>query len=970
MKFILNKLSYYSNHKRTFDYVVLYLRKILKGELYFAIAVLVVSFIGILLRITIPDFFFIFLFGLLFANVLSSLFVGLWHSRLTSRQRYELFERGNLKVEVRVELIKKYIVISFVSAILSSVDIIVLTINNYILAAINTMYVAADNFIHYGQSILPYRTLYLLIGGQLTTDLMIIFPIFIFIYLFLNSYQNDIKPYRVLIEQWLRSRFFKDKSIEHLITDKETEGLANLRIGKDSKLGIDVILSAAIRTLNSVWLGLIGTGKSASIAKPAIINDSENLVYYIHKYADFVRQSQAKVAAMHLSEEEAEKALDKELSRWINEGIGKDYTNGFYVNEPTGDLINGALEIIEKTGIPYEMVWLVDPSRTDTDAINILDTDTTQAAALTADLFRNFSEGGGGGNTFFLNAEETHTRNVITLVKETAYVVDAPINAKLNGKAPTLNEFYELLRNNNFIFARLRVLEIIAKREERLFSKIDDEYKSHFNKEYDDWRCKGNDSWDFNNNMTKALRDEHNYWRDRKNKLEVMKGTIDYFRQNADTDNFGNVYFKFEANINGLKNVIERLASNIETRRVFFSQSTKNIDGLLEMGGIILVNSAIAELGESNSRLVGQVAEIIMQSGAFRRVWNLSPIFPFMNDEKNTILMPRDSTFLDNNRKYRTPVIHFYQNYEQTEKTIGEKPANSLFASYRNAFIFQQGSPRSVEYINRRAGTKIVLEESNRYADDNLLAGNDSNSVNVSETFVEKEQLTQTTVNALQQFEFAGVMVGENNEVEDIQYITSVPFFEHPMFSDKDYKPLFDIQNNPKDKADFEVWKEQVKRYYKKHEKDVNLYESDFTEEEWLEILKVRNPDLDDDNDLHEVEELGEKPTLNKEKKKQEKREEEAQAALSENSSIDDSGDDYSVEVVDDEEEVDKQNKVSSNETVSQSGNEEKREEVENSSRTDFYVANEKEGTISQNKDIISSDITAHSHEIDDDELY
>ena len=45
-------------------------------------------------------------------------------------------------------------------------------------------------------------------------------------------------------------------------------------------------------------------------------------------------------------------------------------------------------------------------------------------------------------------------------------------------------------------------------------------------------------------------------------------------------------------------------------------------------------------------------------------------------------------------------------------------------------------------------------------------------------------------------------------------------------------------------------------------------------------------------------------------------------------------------------------------------------EEVENSSRTDFYVANEKEGTISQNKDIITSDITAHSHEIDDDELY
>ena len=969
MKQFLKRLSYYTNNQRTFDYLLFYMRKVLTGELVFTAVVFVLTLVGILFRIRIPDLLYAFIFLLLFINVMVSLYIGVWHTRLTSRQRFKLFEkRGDFKRVDRIKTIKLYIAISFANAILSSVAIIILTINNYILATVNTMYLNADSYIKYGQNVVPYKTLHLLIGKQFTTDLMLVFPVFIFIYLFVNSFQKDIKPYRVLVEQWIASRFFKDPAIDHLVQDKETKGLADVRIGKDSKYGYEIIMSAATRTLNSVWLGLIGTGKSASIAKPIIINDSSNIVYYLRKYADFVRKSKAKVAAMHLSEKEAERELDEELARWIQEGIGKDLTNGFYVNEPSGDLIRDALYIVERTGLPEEMVWLVDPSRTDTDAINVLDTNTTQAAALTSDLFRNFSEGkGGGNNTFFLNSEETHTRNIVNLVKETAYVVDAPINENLNGKAPTLNEFYELLRNNNFIFARLRVLEIVAKREERLFSKIDHDYKAHFEKEYNNWCQNGNDSWDFDNNMSKALKDEHNYWRDRRNKLEVMKGTIDYFKQNADIDNNGNVYFKFEANIRGLQNVIERLASNIETRRVFFSQSTKNVDALLEMGGIMLVNSASAELGDSNSRLVGQMAEIIMQSGAYRRVPNKSPIFPFMNDEKNTILMPRDGSFLDQNRKFRTPVIHLYQNYEQAEKSIGADGAKALFQSYRNTFTFQQASPETVDYISRRAGNKIVLEESNRYADDDLLAGNDSNSVNVSETFVEKEFLTKTTVKGLEKMEFAGVMV-ENDEVSDVLYITSFPNYELPIFRDKEkYKPDFDVKHNPTDKEIFDIWKEQVKRYYKKHEKDVNLREEDFTEEEWLEILKVQTPTLDDDSKLPEAEELGEKPTLSKEKKKQAKREEEAQSALS------DSEDDFPIEVVDDvEEAVEEEHDVPSSDIQSQSEIEDQNEaeEVENSSRTDFYVANEKEGTISQNKDIITSDITAHSHEIDDDELY
>ena len=308
MRKYLSTLPYKRNGYRMLDVILLACRKIIQGSLYFSIAMVVLTILGIIFRIQVPDIVFLILFGLLIFNNIVALYFGVWHTRLASRQRFELFEEVEaFPRNKRVAVMKKFIMLSFVSAIMSGVAIIILTINNYILVIVNNAYVSADRFLKYSDWPISYRSMHLLIGGPISNSLMIVLPILIYVYMFFNTYQNEVSPYgKTLVDQWIESRFFKDKCIDGLVQDRDTDGLSNIRIGIDSKYRNDVIMNAATRALNVVFFGLIGVGKSASIAKPIIINDTENFIYYIRQYAAYIKTKRSEVAAMNLPTEESE----------------------------------------------------------------------------------------------------------------------------------------------------------------------------------------------------------------------------------------------------------------------------------------------------------------------------------------------------------------------------------------------------------------------------------------------------------------------------------------------------------------------------------------------------------------------------------------------------------------------------------------------------------------------------------------
>lgn len=850
MKFILKRLPFWINGKASFDYVLIALRGLLtfffvasSGLAFFSLFTLVFGY-------TISDTSYMALFFILLAFTSVQLYLGIWHTRITSRQVYEPLKRPNkVKRVKRVELMTKGLLASFGGAIIAQLSLIILTISNYVLKTLSATYHSALLFSSHNETFLGYNNQESLLASpipflspELYNAILVISPIFILVILYANSYIFDIRKYHKLVEQWIGRRYYKDACIEHLIFDTEAKGIFSLTIGIDSETQSPVIMEPNTLALNTAFFGLIGTGKSSSLAKPIVISVSKNFVVYLREFSRYVKRGKKRVKRLPLSDE-SKKIREKEMiEEWFSKGLGKDLVSGFYLNEPTGDLVKDSRFILEKVGIPKKAIWDIDPLNPYTDAINIFDADIEMASSLAADLFRDFSEGNNSsGNSFFLNSEEAHTKSLVTLLIASAKVPDLDINKHLNGGAPTFSEFYQLLTDNNFIFSRVNILRVIYQKELRDYNNWKTDYEIRYEKTFEEWVNAGRDKELFRGNQPLELWNEGRELEDKFSEISNLKSAIDYFTNSFYIDPRTNKpTFGFDANIQGLVATIRRLAMDKRVRRVFFSQSTKNIDVLLKYGGVLLVNSASAELGENNSKMVAQVAEIIMQSSAFRRLPNKYSLFPFIEDEKNSFLMSRDSGFIDKNRKVRTPVIHFYQNYEQAVATVGAEKANALFQSYRNAFMFQQQSPETVKYLNNRAGKKWSLTSSFRGTEGRFLASNDDNKEQLTETLEEVDQITEADVSKLEEMEFLGIMVIEN-EVSEPMKVTSVPSFKMPIFTDKNYQPDFDISKKI-DKETFDIWQKCVDDFYIENIKNSSYYEDDFTPEEWQTLLNVINP--------------------------------------------------------------------------------------------------------------------------------
>lgn len=850
MKFILKRLPFWINGKASFDYVLIALRGLLTFFFVASSGLALFSLITLIFGYTISDTSYKALFFILLAFTSVQLYLGIWHTRITSRQVYEPLKRLNKVKEVkRVELIKKGLLTSFGGAIIAQLDLIVLTISNYVLKSLSTTYHSASLFSTHNETFLGYNNQESLLASpipfltpELYNAVLVITPIFILVFLYVNSYIFDIRKYHKLVEQWIKRRFYRDACIEHLVFDTEAKGVFSLTIGIHSETQSPVIMDPSTLALNTAFFGLIGTGKSSSLAKPFVISVSKNFAIYLREFGGYVKRVKRKVKRLSLSDE-AKKIREKEMiEEWFSKGLGKNLVSGFYLNEPSGDLVGDSRYILEKVGIPKKAIWDIDPLNTYTDAINIFDADIEMASSLAADLFRDFSEGNNSsGNSFFLNSEEAHTKSLVTLLIASSKVPDLDINKHLNGGAPTFSEFYQLLTDNNFIFSRVNILRVIYQKELRDYNNWKADYDIKYEKAFDEWVNSGRDKELFRGNQPLELWDEGRELEDKFSEISNLKSAIDYFINSYYIDpRTDKPTFSFDANIQGLVATIRRLAMDKRVRRVFFSQSTKNIDVLLKYGGVLLVNSASAELGRNNSKMVAQVAEIIMQSSAFRRPPNKYPLFPYIQDEKNTFLMVRDSDFLNQNRKFRTPVIHFYQNYEQAVATVGVETANALFQSYRNAFMFQQQSPETIKFLSDRAGKKWALSSSFRGAEGRFLASNDDNKEQLTETIEEVDQITQAGVSKLEEMEFLGIMVVEN-EVSEPMKVTSTPSFKMPIFTDENYQPYFDISNK-KDKEVFDIWQNYVDEFYIENIKKTSYYEDDFTPEEWQTLLKVINP--------------------------------------------------------------------------------------------------------------------------------
>ena len=147
MKFILKRLPFWLNGKATYDYVIVTLRILLLFFFGASSGLAIFSLFTLIFGYTISDGSYLALFYALLAFSSIQLYLGLWHTRITSRQVYEPFKRPNkVKRVQRVSLMKKGLIFSFGGAIIAQLALIILTISNYVLKSLSLTYKSANLF--------------------------------------------------------------------------------------------------------------------------------------------------------------------------------------------------------------------------------------------------------------------------------------------------------------------------------------------------------------------------------------------------------------------------------------------------------------------------------------------------------------------------------------------------------------------------------------------------------------------------------------------------------------------------------------------------------------------------------------------------------------------------------------------------------------------------------------------------------
>lgn len=847
----LGNLPYSSDGKtRNYDKVLLMIRNGLIYSKWITVGLMGLIITLIVFRIQLPIVVFLFLFIVILAHIYIALWLGFTNTNLTSRQLDILFQRGRLSNNDRIQLIKDYAFLSFRIAISNSLLLIILTLNNFVMALVNQAFVNTKNLLMYSDIYFKYDALSpLFFGGQLVNIIMLLAPVPLFYILIRESYKREIVKWNDILEVRIKERFFRAPEITRLITDYENDAEANLELGRDAKSGEKVVLKANTLLYNTFFIGATGTGKSAAVANNIAIQTTEKAILYFKKRAEYIKKVESELNGKMLTRKSMESLKNQKLEEWFTSGESKLLLNGFYINEPAGNLVANVEEILKKDGVPKEMRWKLDPTSEDTEGINILDTSWEDASGLLANLIKLFAEEGGeGGSTFFKTAEETYIRFLIVILKITSQIDECYLDINLNGRAPTLTQVSEMLDDTSIIIKRLKIFKVYRSMIKRKLDKLEEEYREIFTSELNEFIKNGGDRRLFSERNSEKLSILLPKVNDFRSDYTVINQAYNYFANNYYIDAITNLpSFRQEANVEGLKNTIRNLSSSKLAQRVLFNQSSKNVDVFLKAGGFILVTTARGEMDDILSRRLGKVIDLTIQRSVLRRIPETSPFFPLITDENAWVITKNTETFVNQNRKYHAPMISLFQNYEQTEAELGESLTKALLSSYRNGFVFQDGSEGSIRIVADKAGTTMQVVKTFTFQDEDILAGHDNNSTSTREEIKEVEAIRKNDLLKQEKFGFTGVYT-ENDEVSDVTQVIPTPYFEHQMF-DKNvtWKPRFDIVKNREDKEAFECWKEEVARYTLERFENNIIRLSEFTEDE---IRVIRGEVTEDDEEV------------------------------------------------------------------------------------------------------------------------
>lgn len=449
---------------------------------------------------------------------------------------------------------------------------------------------------------------------------------------------------------------FKNPFLQKWFKSEEKEHWPDIALGPDSTTKELLIQPGRDRTLNNIIIGSIGTGKTAALVLPILNQDLHWMSRFINDYPSIYRRED-----------------------YHTEKVKGMYLNGISVIEPSNDLCQKAFKLVKAHGIPEESVFYIDPTNPNTPSINPMQGPVDKVAEAFAMVIEGLAEGGsGGGNDFFKQSERNHLKHYIYLLKL---------------HEPEQEVTFDMLLNmyNNPQLVRKMHLKL-----KETFPKNMDDIQDRDTRNH--WAIvKQIDEWFDMNLLVKTTR--------------AGSGNVPEKITHGEYRGEDAYYDAKSEYVQGLRNVLNDIGANPLIRRVLFGKSNFDFDKHLEMGGVLLVNTAKGEMA-GLSNILGKLVLLSLQNAVFRREPNVSTFHHILVDEFADFIYQPFREFPAQSRKYKTIVTVVAQTITQLADRYGENYMHTLLGTLRHKMVYGDIPDYDAQLFSKIFGEKERFEES------------------------------------------------------------------------------------------------------------------------------------------------------------------------------------------------------------------------------------------------------------------
>ncbi|WP_084242423.1 type IV secretory system conjugative DNA transfer family protein [Planomicrobium okeanokoites] len=492
--------------------------------------------------------------------------------------------------------------------------------------------------------------------------------------------------------------------------------LEKLDIWPDVELGENTVTEEMVtipgfdRSLNSLIVGGIGTGKTAALALPMLNQDLHHMTRFINEFPKLSKRED-----------------------YLSKDVAGRHLNGITVIEPSNDLCQKTLQLVKAHGIPDEAITYINPLDPETPSINPMRGPVDKVAEVFAQIIAGLNNSGASGNFFFEQAQRNHLKQHIYLLK----LHDPDLQ-------PTFETLIDMYNNPNLVH------EMHVKLKTTIPKKID-EIEDRQERNY--WKIiQGIDEW-FDLTILPMKERAGN---GEQQVFDKVTGKAQFFDAKSE-------------HVQGLRNILNDIGSNPYIRNVLFGESEFDFDEHFAKGGVLLVNTAKGQLVDL-ARVLGKLVLMNLQNATFRRPNDISPFHHIMVDEAPDYFYDAFREFPVQSRKYKVIITTIMQTIAQLADEYGENYMTTIIAGMRNRMVYGDVPAMDAEYFSNLFGEKEVFDEGQTEMSVSPLQDNPQTRGGSSYAKVKEPAMTPAEIMFQKAFHCA-VKIVEHNEPKPVQQI-------------------------------------------------------------------------------------------------------------------------------------------------------------------------------------------------------